>query len=449
MAPVLAAVNARRVVEIGALRGENTVQMLDFLGPDCDLHVIDPVPDFDPVEHAKKFGGNYHFHQALSLEVLSTLPAMDAALIDGDHNWYTVYNEMRQLADVARAAGKRMPVMILHDVGWPYGRRDLYYDPSNIPAEHRQPYDQKGMRPAKKELLKGGGLNPTMCNALVEGGERNGVMTGVDDFVAEYDRPLRLLMLPVYFGLAIVAEEAHLAEVPALAAAFDRLESAEGRYDLMVMTEETRLDAMIFQHNVHYKSEERFTRATGRYLAATKLGLADAPGAGDGAILDHLENSLDAMRASVVRGDLFDCGTGAIGTLMSAWVAGHEQPNRDVWVLARDVEAAGSLLERHGLLDANVHVLGPSPSTALSDIDVGTLGLIHIGPGTDVDVTALLEQLYPKLSVGGTVIVSAGDNVRSQLDAFRAAVGATGDLEVVDEHTLRWCKTAQDVAGTQ
>ena len=53
IAPVLHAARARRVVEIGALRGETTVKMLDDLGPDAELHVIDPVPDFDPGEHER------------------------------------------------------------------------------------------------------------------------------------------------------------------------------------------------------------------------------------------------------------------------------------------------------------------------------------------------------------------------------------------------------------
>src|SRR5664279_1515283 len=119
---------------------------------------------------------------------------MDAALIDGDHNWYTVYNEMRLLAEGARRGGAPLPVMIMHDVLWPYGRRDLYYSPDQIPEEFRQPYAQKGMRPGGRKLLERGGLNPTMHNALEEGGPRNGVMTAVDDFVAEYDKPLRVLV---------------------------------------------------------------------------------------------------------------------------------------------------------------------------------------------------------------------------------------------------------------
>src|SRR5690606_19879023 len=128
------------------------------------------VPAFDPEEHAERFAGRYHFHQALSLEVLPSLEPMDAALVDGDHNWYTVYNELKLLAEGATRAGAPLPVLILHDVLWPYGRRDLYYAPEQIPDEFRQPYREMGMRPGERELNPKGGLNPTMHNAEVEGG---------------------------------------------------------------------------------------------------------------------------------------------------------------------------------------------------------------------------------------------------------------------------------------
>src|SRR5690606_23110265 len=196
IAPVLRAAEAKRIVEIGALRGETTAFMLEELGPDAELHVIDPVPVFDPSEHEQRFPGRYTFHRALSHDVLPDLPPVDVALIDGDHNWYTVYHELRMLSDTARKEGRPLPVMILHDVGWPYGRRDLYYAPEQIPEEFRQPYAQRGMQKGTSELLKRGGLSPTMHNALHEGGPRNGVMTAVDDFVAGHDRPLVCLVLP-------------------------------------------------------------------------------------------------------------------------------------------------------------------------------------------------------------------------------------------------------------
>ena len=134
IAPVLRAMEAKRIVEIGALRGETTVRMLEELGPDAELHVIDPVPEFDPTEHEQAFPGRYVFHRdAQPQRAAGRCRPMDAALIDGDHNWYTVYNELRLLADVARKEDAPLPVLILHDVGWPYGRRDLYYAPEQHP----------------------------------------------------------------------------------------------------------------------------------------------------------------------------------------------------------------------------------------------------------------------------------------------------------------------------
>ena len=215
--PVLTAAGAERVVEIGALRGETTVRLLDLLGPQSELHVIDPLPIFDPEEHSRRFPGRYIFHRDISHNVLPDLPAVDAALVDGDHNWFTVYHELRFLREAAEAAGRPMPLLVMHDVGWPYGRRDLYYEPDRIPDEYRQPYARRALLPGRRDLSDRGGMNPHLANAVEEGGPRNGVMTALDDFVAEYDGSLRVVLLPLYFGLAIVAAEELLTARPQLA----------------------------------------------------------------------------------------------------------------------------------------------------------------------------------------------------------------------------------------
>jgi cephalosporin hydroxylase len=283
VAPILDVIDTRRVVEIGALRGENTVLMLERLNAETELHVIDPVPDFDPDEHARMFPGRYIFHRDLSLNVLPELPPMDAALIDGDHNWYTVYNECKALAEVARKADAPLPVMILHDVLWPYGRRDLYYSPDNIPKEFRQTNETRGMSPHKKKLLQGGGMNMQLHNAVEEGGPRNGVMTGLEDWMDEYDGKLRLVVLPIYFGLAIVVDEERLERQPALAELLDQLESSSGRKDLLELSERIRLEAAIFTQNVMRIREEQLVTSATRYLNLLK-----------GALLDehYLENEL-------------------------------------------------------------------------------------------------------------------------------------------------------------
>ncbi len=134
IAPLLRAAKPWTVVEIGAFRGDTTTRLLNELGPGVELHVVDTDPHFDPSEHAAAFAGRYVFHGEPSLDVLPALPPVDLALIDGDHNWYTVSNELRLLAGAAAEAGRPAPIMVLHDVGWPYGRRDLYYAPERIPA---------------------------------------------------------------------------------------------------------------------------------------------------------------------------------------------------------------------------------------------------------------------------------------------------------------------------
>ena len=92
-----------------------------------------------------------------------------------------------------------------------------------------------------------------------------------------------MLVLPIYFGLAIVVEEARLDRTPELKAVLDRLESAPGRYDLLRLSEQLRLKAMAYQHATFYQSDEKLDRSAQRYLALLK-----------GALLDehHLENEI-------------------------------------------------------------------------------------------------------------------------------------------------------------
>jgi cephalosporin hydroxylase len=391
VAPVIEAARARRIVEVGALRGENTERMLERLGPDVELHVIDPLPDFDPREHEARFSGRYVFHRDLSVNVLGHLPPMDVALIDGDHNWYTVHTELQLLAEIAEAAGAPFPVTILHDVCWPYGRRDLYYDPTTIPDEYRQPWSRAGIRRGRSELVQGGGgINAQLANADHEGGPRNGVMTAVEDFVAEHAQPLRVVVLPIYFGLAIVAEEALLTTRPELVEALDRLEGPTGKDMLLRLGEEIRLDGALFDQILLRQRDGLIADLRRRYVDTVKSAIVndhhvevearlyhvlersrkggapnesimadparhatalvqcieaqhrtgrdpdDEPLTGPGFArtgrlgLDHLHRHLDAVRAAHVRGDMAVTGVGHGGStlLVAAFLEAHEEDPR-------------------------------------------------------------------------------------------------------------------------
>ncbi len=380
VAPVLEAAGARKIVEIGALRGENTRQIIDRLGPETVLHVVDPLPDFDPAEHEAEFAGQYVFHRDLSLNVLGDLPPMDAALVDGDHNWYTVYNELRLLREVARANDAPLPVLILHDVGWPYGRRDLYYDPSNIPDEFRREWSRKGMEPGKVWVVPyGAGLNPTLANANTEGGRRNGVRTGMDDFVAEHDQPLRVVVLPVYFGLAIVVEQSRLDRQPELAAVLDHLESAAGKEALLQVAEDIRIDHLIFQHKVFYDREAAVDRVARRYLGQVRANpvlSGTSPTA-----LEALESDLDALRSAYVLGDVVSIGAGPHGEalFLGAYLEGHNLRGRRAWVFDTSGDAGACAQVAEGL--------------AALDVDEGRTVVVPVPADGAIDGEALPERI--------------------------------------------------------
>jgi hypothetical protein len=226
------------VVEIGALRGDTTMSLLESLGAGTRLHVIDPVPQFDPAEHEQRFRGQYIFHRDTSLRVLPNLEPVDIALIDGDHNWFTVYNELRLLESKAHASDRPAPLFVLHDVSWPYGRRDGYYAPKQIPRRYRQPNAQLGLERGNPGLRDEGGSNRNVWNAKREGGKRNGVLTAVEDFLADHPSGYRLVVLDLYVGLAIVAPIGRIAGHPELAELLDRIDSDAGRLQLRDQADE-------------------------------------------------------------------------------------------------------------------------------------------------------------------------------------------------------------------
>jgi hypothetical protein len=140
---------------------------------------------------------------------LPDLGAFDAWFVDGDHNYYTVFNELRAIDDIQRRAGK--PILaFLHDVSWPCARRDFYYAPERIPAGWRHPHSfDHGVRLGDDAPALGRGFRGEnqFAVALPNGGERNGVLTAVEDFLASADseqRPLYYVHVPAVFGLGVI-----------------------------------------------------------------------------------------------------------------------------------------------------------------------------------------------------------------------------------------------------
>ena len=203
--PALKVLKPKVIVEIGAGSGKNTRKLIEFCGEHgAKLHAIDPEPGFDTDKFTKNHGDYFVFHKALSLDTIGKIGPFDAVLIDGDHNWYTVYNELKLIERCSEEMPFPFPLVMLHDTGWPYGRRDLYYNPENIPTEFRKPYEKKGILPGSSGLLDEGGLNRAFFNAITEGGPQNGVLTAIEDFVKGDRDKYAYYNIPGLNGLCII-----------------------------------------------------------------------------------------------------------------------------------------------------------------------------------------------------------------------------------------------------
>lgn len=197
----LNAVGARSVAEIGAYAGDLTRVLVDWASrSDASILAIDPAPQPALVTMADEHGG-LELVRETSLKALPKIELPDVIIIDGDHNYYTVQEELRLI--VQRAPGSELPLLLFHDVCWPHGRRDDYFDPNQIPVEFRQPIiaDGQGIYPSDAGAQRGG--LPYPRSAAHEGGPRNGVLTAVEDFVAGFDQ-LELVVVPAFFGFGAV-----------------------------------------------------------------------------------------------------------------------------------------------------------------------------------------------------------------------------------------------------
>jgi hypothetical protein len=201
--PCLDAISATTVVEIGAFRGDFTGELLAWAeGAGATVTAVEPMPPPELLDLARQHAELQLVEQE-SHQALGSMPVPDALVIDGDHNYFTVSEELRITGERAEAGA--LPLLIFHDVCWPHARRDSYYAPERIPEEHRQPLAHDvWLAPNEPGIANAGILYPWVAER--EGGPRNGVLTAIEDFVSS--RPdLRFAVVPAFFGLGILWNE--------------------------------------------------------------------------------------------------------------------------------------------------------------------------------------------------------------------------------------------------
>jgi hypothetical protein len=194
---LLDAARARSVIEVGAYAGDLTRLLLLWAERSrARVVAVDPSPQPE-LEQLECDRAELELVREPSLRALSHAQPVDAVILDGDHNYYMVSEELSLIG--MRAP---MPLVLLHDVCWPHGRRDDYFDPDQVPPEHRQPIAPEGGLYPGIEGIRRGGL-PYHFPAAREGGPRNGVLTALEDFMT-HNEALAYAIIPAFFGLGVV-----------------------------------------------------------------------------------------------------------------------------------------------------------------------------------------------------------------------------------------------------
>ncbi len=100
MLPIIEAINAQKIVEIGFGSSIKTENILQY----CYEHnacmtAIDPFPNFNVAKYKTRYDDIFEYYPEISLNKLPSLKGYDTILIDGNHNWYVVYNELKILEE--------------------------------------------------------------------------------------------------------------------------------------------------------------------------------------------------------------------------------------------------------------------------------------------------------------------------------------------------------------
>ncbi|HEY9311547.1 class I SAM-dependent methyltransferase [Williamsia sp.] len=212
---IFAAARPTTVVEVGVESGGASSIYLDHGAQ--RVYCIEPAPT-EQMRHALAQNANLHLVEGFSPEVLGDLPIGDVYILDGDHNYATVRAEVDWILAKAPDA-----IVILHDVLWPCGRRDQYYSADAIEAGGVHEHSDDGATVWHDDVTPAGFVGQGQFTVALEaGGERNGVLTAVEDSLATQSPGTReFALVPAIFGLGIIYPTGDAEQVDRLRGALD------------------------------------------------------------------------------------------------------------------------------------------------------------------------------------------------------------------------------------
>ena len=130
---IMDAISVRRIVEIGSEAGVNTAALLNYAKKrQAELISVDPADV--PFPFSPEAEKSFTFYQETSADFLNRQIPAEVIFMDGDHNYETVFADLKTIH--SGLGNSHIKIIFLHDVSWPWARRDIYYDPSRVKAPH-------------------------------------------------------------------------------------------------------------------------------------------------------------------------------------------------------------------------------------------------------------------------------------------------------------------------
>ncbi|MBT2368633.1 TylF/MycF family methyltransferase [Streptomyces sp. ISL-10] len=191
--------------------------------------------------------------------------------------------------------------------------------------------------------------------------------------------------------------------------------------------------------------------------------------------IQSLRNLLDQAVADEIPGDFIETGVwrGGVCIFARGYFKAHDITDRRVWladsfegipdtgadghpmdremalhdsnhVLAVSQDAVRANFERYGLLDDQVRFLPGWFRDTLPNAPVERLAVLRLDGDLYESTMDALENLYPKLSRGGFVVIDDYfiPACRKAVDEFRDRHGITDAVEPIDDYSAFWRRTA-------
>ncbi len=189
--------------------------------------------------------------------------------------------------------------------------------------------------------------------------------------------------------------------------------------------------------------------------------------------IDNIHNCLNTIAQDDVPGDMIETGVwkGGATIFMRGFLAAHKIRNRQVWVadsfeglptprlqedhgydfsknvypyLSVGLEEVQELFERYDLLDDQVRFLKGWFCDTLPSAPIKKLALMRLDGDLYESTRDALENLYPRLSPGGFVIVDdyyAFPQCRKAVDEYRDRYGIHETPIQIDHDSMFWRKS--------